>query len=68
VEPVAQQRVYELRAAPFRELHTWLESYRELWDARFDELAVVLEELAARDRREQTPRKPKEKKNARRNQ
>jgi len=38
VEPRAQQRLYELRAAPLRELHDWLERYRELWDARFKAL------------------------------
>lgn len=46
VEPRAQQRVYELRGKPLRELHDWLERYRELWDARFkalDELLVELE-------------------------
>ena len=46
VEPRAQQRVYELRGGPLRELHDWLERYRKLWDARFDaleELAIELE-------------------------
>ena len=47
VEARAQQRVYELRAKPLRQLHDWLERYRKLWDARFaalDELLVELEE------------------------
>ncbi|MBK7403013.1 MAG: winged helix-turn-helix transcriptional regulator [Myxococcales bacterium] len=67
MEPVAQQRVYELRPAPFRALHAWLERYRELWDARFDELEGVIEELKLRDQVKERSNQPKEKKNARRN-
>ncbi len=49
VRPVAQQRLYELRPAPFRELHRWLEQYRLLWDARFGELDAVIAELKAEE-------------------
>lgn len=45
VEPRAQQRVYELRARPLRELHDWLDRYRKVWDARFEALDELLEEL-----------------------
>ena len=45
VEPRAQQRLYELRAAPLRELASWLERYRNLWDARFTALDDLLEEM-----------------------
>ncbi|WP_394821700.1 ArsR/SmtB family transcription factor [Pendulispora albinea] len=45
VQARAQQRLYELRAAPLRGLHDWLEGYRRLWDARFDELNELVEEL-----------------------
>jgi DNA-binding transcriptional ArsR family regulator len=45
VEPRAQQRVYELRAQPLRQLHEWLERYRELWDERFGQLDELIEEL-----------------------
>jgi DNA-binding transcriptional ArsR family regulator len=45
VEARAQQRVYELRAQPLREMHEWLERFRDLWDARFQELDKVIEEL-----------------------
>jgi DNA-binding transcriptional ArsR family regulator len=44
VEPLAQQRLYELRAQPLRRLHDWLERYRQLWDARFEELDALIEE------------------------
>jgi DNA-binding transcriptional ArsR family regulator len=45
VLPSAQQRFYELRGAPLRELHGWLEQYRELWVDRFSALEGVIEEL-----------------------
>jgi DNA-binding transcriptional ArsR family regulator len=45
VEPRAQQRVYELRAKPLRQLHDWLERYRKVWDARFEALDELLAEL-----------------------
>ena len=44
-EPRAQQRVYALRAEPLREIHGWLERYRRVWDARFEALDELLEEL-----------------------
>jgi len=50
VEPRAQQRVYELRAERLRQLHEWLERYRELWDERFDHLDELIEELKNKER------------------
>ncbi|MFO0728520.1 MAG: metalloregulator ArsR/SmtB family transcription factor [Myxococcota bacterium] len=49
VHPVAQQRVYELRAAPLAELHAWTEQYRQLWQERFDGLAAVIQDLKQRE-------------------
>jgi DNA-binding transcriptional ArsR family regulator len=43
--PVAQQRIYQLRPQPFRELETWLASYRHVWDARFDRLEAYLRDV-----------------------
>jgi DNA-binding transcriptional ArsR family regulator len=45
VQPRAQQRLYELRAQPLRQLHNWLERYRRLWDARFEQMDQLIEEL-----------------------
>jgi DNA-binding transcriptional ArsR family regulator len=50
VQPRAQQRVYELRGQPLRQLHDWLERYRRLWDARFTELDDLIEELTDKER------------------
>jgi hypothetical protein len=52
VEAHAQQRVYELRGKPLRQLHDWLERYRRMWDIRFEALDELLVEL------EQTKEKP----------
>lgn len=49
VEPRAQQRLYVLRPEPLREIHDWLERYRQLWDARFEELDGLIEELKAKE-------------------
>ena|SRR2546423_5606268 len=43
--PLAQQRIYGLRAEPLRELDAWLERYRGLWSERFDRMDDLLREL-----------------------
>lgn len=58
VQPRAQQRLYELKAKPLRELHEWLERYRQLWDARFDAMDELLEELQQKEKGH--GRKPKQ--------
>jgi DNA-binding transcriptional ArsR family regulator len=50
VRPRAQQRLYELRAQPLRRLHDWLERYRQLWDARLEELDQLIEELKDKEK------------------
>jgi DNA-binding transcriptional ArsR family regulator len=52
VHPVAQQRIYQLRPQPFHELDTWLQTYRHVWDARFDRLEAYL--------RDAQPQKPEQ--------
>jgi DNA-binding transcriptional ArsR family regulator len=41
----AQRRIYELRPAPLRELKLWIERYRSIWEANYQRLDAVLEEL-----------------------
>jgi DNA-binding transcriptional ArsR family regulator len=45
VRPVAQQRIYGLRAQGLKELDDWLARYRRLWDERFEQLDDVLRDL-----------------------
>ena len=41
----ANRRIYKLRAEPFKELNSWLEQYRELWEERFENLDRYLHDL-----------------------
>jgi DNA-binding transcriptional ArsR family regulator len=47
----AQKRPCRLEAAPLREVTDWLERYRDLWDARFDRLDNLLDELKNKEKR-----------------
>jgi DNA-binding transcriptional ArsR family regulator len=42
VRPVAQQRIYSLRAEPFKEIDAWLERYRRIVAERFDRFDDIL--------------------------
>lgn len=42
ITPIANQRLYALNPAPFKEIDTWLEKYRYMWDARLDRLEKLL--------------------------
>jgi DNA-binding transcriptional ArsR family regulator len=50
VRPVAQQRIYSLRAAPLKELDEWLEPYRRRWTERFEQLDDVLRALTSQEK------------------
>jgi DNA-binding transcriptional ArsR family regulator len=41
----AQRRWYELRLDPLAEIDAWLEPYRKLWEARYQRLDNLLQEL-----------------------
>lgn len=45
VQPQANKRIYKLRREPFQELESWLQSFRRLWEERFDRLDDYLVEL-----------------------
>jgi hypothetical protein len=54
VKPIAQQRVYQLHARPFKELASWLETFRRLWEGRMDTLDEYMQELKEQQKREET--------------
>ncbi len=45
VHPAAQLRIYRLHAEPFKELDSWLETFRRTWDTRLDNLDAMLQGL-----------------------
>jgi len=45
VQAIANRRIYSLRPEPLQELDKWLESYRQLWEARMDRLDDYLNVL-----------------------
>jgi DNA-binding transcriptional ArsR family regulator len=49
VHAIANRRIYKLRPEPFKELDAWLESYRRVWDERFDRLDDYLQELQRKE-------------------
>jgi DNA-binding transcriptional ArsR family regulator len=49
VHAVANRRIYKLRPDSFKELDTWLDSYRRVWDERFDQLDDYLQELQRKE-------------------
>jgi DNA-binding transcriptional ArsR family regulator len=50
VEARAQQRVYELRSEPLRQMRGWLLRYRRIWEERFEQFDEVLEELKKKEK------------------
>ena len=56
----AQWRPCRLDAGPLKDATDWLEPYRALWEARFDRLGALLQDLQAAERGNH-PRKPKPK-------
>jgi DNA-binding transcriptional ArsR family regulator len=53
----AQRRPRRLEASPLAEASAWLENYRQYWEASFEQLDAVLEELKAEEARKPTKRK-----------
>lgn len=49
VHPIANRRIYMLRPQPLKELDAWLETFRRIWEERFDRLDDYLQELQAQD-------------------
>jgi DNA-binding transcriptional ArsR family regulator len=49
-EKVGRVRTCKLGLRRLEEEATWIENYRQLWDARFDELDTVVEELKRKEK------------------
>jgi hypothetical protein len=48
-EKIGRVRTCKLSLRGLEDEAAWIESYRQLWDARFDELDKVVEELKAKE-------------------
>lgn len=53
----AQRRPRRLEASPLAEASAWLENYRQYWEASFERLDAVLDELKAEEAQKPTKRK-----------
>lgn len=47
----AQRRPCRIEAAPLAEANEWLEKYRELWEAAYQRLDALLEEMKASEKK-----------------
>ncbi|WP_088044098.1 helix-turn-helix transcriptional regulator [Bacillus sp. EAC] len=45
VQPIANRRIYKLRPEPLKEMDSWIESFRHVWEERFDQLEDYLKKL-----------------------
>ncbi len=45
VQAEANRRYYKLRAQPFQAMEAWLNTYRQIWEERFDNLDQYLKEM-----------------------
>jgi DNA-binding transcriptional ArsR family regulator len=61
VQPRAQHRLYELRGRRLRQMHDWLDRYRDLWEARFEGLDELVEDLQKQEREKSHGRNDKRK-------
>lgn len=62
VKPLAQQRLYELRPEPMREMHVWLQRYRDVWEERFTQLDRLLAEMQSQPKERSDGPRPRRKK------
>ena len=55
----AQKRPCRLEAKPLGQATEWLESYRKYWEARFERLDELLEEMKANEKARPKRKRPK---------
>ncbi|HLJ87252.1 MAG TPA: metalloregulator ArsR/SmtB family transcription factor [Candidatus Angelobacter sp.] len=53
----AQRRPCKIEAKPLGDANEWLENYRRFWEARFEHLDNVLEELKASEKKQKKNKK-----------
>lgn len=58
-----QRRPRRIEAAPLKEANEWLERYREFWEARYEKLDDLLEEMKAEQAEKADKRKTRRREN-----
>jgi DNA-binding transcriptional ArsR family regulator len=58
----AQRRPRKLELEPLVEANAWIENYQKLWEAKYQRLDTLLEELSAEERASKRSRKHRKKK------
>jgi DNA-binding transcriptional ArsR family regulator len=53
MHPLAQKRIYQLQPRSFKELDSWVESFRQIWETRLDNLDDLIQELKHQPGRDQ---------------
>ena len=52
VRDAGRQRMYRLNGRSLKPIHDWVTNYERLWNERFDQLDVLLDELKERKEKE----------------
>lgn len=55
----AQWRPCRIEAAPLKAVAEWTEQYRKIWETRFDNLEIYLQELQKKEKRHVSKRRSK---------
>jgi DNA-binding transcriptional ArsR family regulator len=58
----AQRRPCRMEAKPLREANAWLENYRKSWEASFQRLDALLDEMKAQEKKQKQGRSKRKKK------
>lgn len=50
VQPIANRRIIRLQPKPLKELDAWLDTFRRIWEDRFDQLDDYLQQLQSNEK------------------
>ncbi|KQX60814.1 ArsR/SmtB family transcription factor [Paenibacillus sp. Root444D2] len=53
VQPAANKRIYKLQFQSLKELDGWLDSFRRMWEERFDRLDDYLQQMLEKEKKKQ---------------
>lgn len=53
VQPSANKRIYKLQFQSLKEMDGWLDSFRRMWEERFDRLDDYLQQMLEKEKKKQ---------------